>query len=542
MWFATPNGLNVLSNGRWHVVTVSDGLPSADLNCVLADSAGVLWIGSAAGIAFVTSNHVQIPTELPEPLHEAIFGIAEDRNGWLWVTTSNHVLRVKRNRLLGSRPSDVDVRDYGLTDGLLGTEGVKRHQSVFSDPLGRIWFSMNRGLSVVDPNRATVSSVPALVRVETVTIDGNAVDPQLPIRISSARQRVTFDYRGLSLSNSERVRYRYRLDGFDHNWSEPTTIRTAIYTNLGPAAYHFRVMVSNSDGLWNGPEAAVGLIVTPTLWQTLWFRLGLMLCVGLAALAVYRRRMHEVTRLLNVRFEERLAERTRIAQDLHDTLLQGVLSASMQLQVGVDQLPDDSPARPNLNRVVRLMGQVIEEGRITLRGLRSSIESPHDLTTAFSGVPQELGRQDGIDFRIIVEGASVPLQSVIRDDVYSIGREALVNAFLHSRASSIEIDLKYSSALLSVVIRDNGCGIDPEMLQSGRDGHWGLSGMRERAERIGASVKVMSRLGSGTEVELRVPGDIAFGSNASRSASKWFGGRFQRRAEKADPAGKEGVG
>ena len=542
VWLATSNGLSAFSNGRWRVFTVRDGLPSADLNCLLVDSSGVLWVGSIAGIALLSSDHVQVPLDLPDALREPIFGIAEHRNGWLWIATSNHVLRVKRGGLLTSRRSEADVRAFGISDGLLGTEGVKRERSVVADGMGRIWFSMNQGLSVVDPNRAPGTSSPALVHVDTVTVDGNAVDSQLPIHISSARQRITFDYAGLSLSNSERVRYRYRLDGFDQDWSEPTTIRTAIYTNLRPGSYRFRVMASNGEGLWNGAEGEVALSVTPTLWQTWWFRLGFVLCAGVAVVAVYRLRIAQMRRLLNARFEERLAERTRIAQDLHDTLLQGVLSASMQLHVGVDQLPDDSPARATLNRVVNLMGRVIDEGRNTLRGLRSSTESSQDLTASFSRVPQEIGMQEGVDFRVIVEGPSLSLRSVIRDDVYSIGREALVNALRHSCARSIEVELEYAPTLLTIVIRDNGCGIDPAMLESGRDGHWGLSGMRERAERIGARVKVMSRPGNGTEVELRVPGDIAFESNASRAASKWFGRRNHRRAEKNDPTQKQRVG
>src|SRR5262249_25448269 len=189
---------------------------------------------------------------------------------------------------------------------------------------------------------ATGNSAPALVHMETVTVDGTASDPQTPIRFSSVRQRVTFGYTGLSLSNSEHVRYRYRLDGFDRDWSTPTTIQTAIYTNLPPRSYRFRVIASNSDGLWNGLEAVVGFEVAPTLWQTWWFRLMMLCCVALTALLAYRLRMSQLTRLLNVRFEERIAERTRIAQELHDTLLQGVLSASMQLHVVVDGLPEDS--------------------------------------------------------------------------------------------------------------------------------------------------------------------------------------------------------
>lgn len=266
----------------------------------------------------------------------------------------------------------------------------------------------------------------------------------------------------------------------------------------------------------------------PPMWQRWWFPL---ICVAGAAgltFVLYRLWTFEITRKLNLRFEERLAERTRVAQELHDTLLQGVLSASMQLHVAVDQLPEDSPTRPALNRVLQLMGQVIEEGRNTLRGLRSSADSPHDLQSSFARIPQELGTQSGIDFRVVVEGEPLQLRSIIRDDVYGIGREALVNAFRHSRARSIAVQLEYTASDLGIFVRDDGCGIDPQVVKSGRDGHFGLSGMRERAERIGAKLKLLSRVGGGTEVELRVPGEIAFESRRSVSASKWPARLYRR--------------
>jgi hypothetical protein len=282
-------------------------------------------------------------------------------------------------------------------------------------------------------------------------------------------------------------------------------------------------------------EGVVAVAITqpwPPIWQSWWFPLACVLATVLLILAFYRLWSFQVTRKLNLRFEERLAERTRVAQELHDTLLQGVLSASMQLHVALDQLPESSPARPALNRVVQLMGHVVEEGRNTLRGLRSSIENPQDLKNSFSRIPEELGMREGIDFRVVVEGASIPLRSAIRDDVYSIGREALVNAFRHSEATRIDMQLDYAPSLLRILVRDDGRGIDTVVIESGRDGHWGLSGMRERAERIGARLKVMSRTGAGTEVELRVPGNIAFESAASGSTSKWFAGLYHRRSRK----------
>jgi signal transduction histidine kinase len=220
--------------------------------------------------------------------------------------------------------------------------------------------------------------------------------------------------------------------------------------------------------------------------------------------------------LLSVRFEERLAERTRIAQELHDTLLQSLLSISMQLHVAVDQLPDDSPARKTLNRAMQLMGPVIEEGRNTIRGLRSSIQNPDDLMSSFSQIPRELNDK-GINFHAVVEGAPVPLRPAIRDEVYRIGREALTNAFRHSGANNIRLQLEYTTNHLRILVADDGCGISSQVLEFGRGGHWGLLGMRERATKIAGKLRVMSRPGGGTEIELRVPGHVAFESAPSRA-------------------------
>ena len=206
----------------------------------------------------------------------------------------------------------------------------------------------------------------------------------------------------------------------------------------------------------------------------------------------------------------RLEERTRIAQELHDTLLQTFLSASMQLSVAVDGVPADSPAKPRLDRILQLMNQGIEEVRNTIQGLRSPDSHTLDLVQALSRVQQELTVQPDIDFRVVVAGQQQPLQPPIRHEIYRIGREALLNAFCHSRAKCVEFELEYAESDLRMRVRDDGCGIDPQVLDSGRQGHWGLAGMRERAEKMGARLNIWSRAVAGTEVELCVPNHIAF--------------------------------
>jgi signal transduction histidine kinase/streptogramin lyase len=527
IWFATSNGLSSLSNDQWKTYTTRDGLPSPTVNCLFEDSAGVLWSGTSAGLAFLVSRKVQVPS-LPDLLREPIFGIAEDKKGRFWITTSNHVLQVPRDKLLAGNAGTGDIREYGLADGLPSSEGVNRSRSVISDSEGRIWISVKGGLSVVDPSHLASSWPPAIAQVESVMADGMAITSIDSIRVPAAHKRITFAYTALSLAAPERIRFRYFLEGFDRQWSEPSAARDAVYTNLGPGTYHFHLLASNSYGEWNGSERVVGFEVEPALWQTWWFRSILAALLASIVFVFYRLHLHRLTQQLNMRFEERLAERTRIAQELHDTLLQGFLSASMQLHVADDQLPADSPAKPLMNRVLTLMGRVIDEGRNAVRGLRSGHDDRYDLEQAFSRVAQELVIQQEVDFRVVMEGLPRALHPVIRDEVYRIGRESLVNAFRHSRASKIEVEVDYSASNLRILVRDNGCGIDPQVLRAGRDGHWGLPGMRERAEKVGAKLRVWSRASAGTEVELTVPGHVAFQSHTSARPRQWFA-RFNPR-------------
>jgi signal transduction histidine kinase len=363
------------------------------------------------------------------------------------------------------------------------------------------------------------------------------------VHIPGGHQRIRFGYSGLILSVPDRVRYRYRLDGFDRAWSEPAAVREAVYTNLPPGRYRFRVMATNPDGIWSTNEAAVPLEVDPLFWQTWWFRLSVVLGCMASILALYRIRLSQLTSRINLRFQERLAERTRIAQELHDTLLQGFLSASMQVHVAADRLPEDSSVKPTLTRALELMRQVIDEGRNAVQGLRSAQSASLDLEHAFSGIQQELvtGEQasEEVDFRVIVDGEQRPLHPVLRDEVYRIGREALINAFRHAQAKKIEMELRYSPNRLRILVRDDGCGIDPNVLQSGRDGHWGLSGMRERADRIGAELHVMSGHSAGTEIELSIPGNVAFQA-PSDTKLRWFGKYNWRSADTHRAPGRNG--
>ncbi len=274
MWFATPAGLSSFSNGQWRTYTTVEGLPSPEVNCLFEDSSGTLWSGTSAGLAFFASNRFQVPHESPDVLREQIVGMAEDKSGRFWIATSDHVLRVPRDKLLSGVVKAVDVREYGQADGLESTEGVKRSRSVVSDSAGRIWFSLSSGLSVVNPSQINDNSVPALPHIEAITADNNTANLAASVRIPPSPRRITFEYTGLSLAVPGRIRFRYFLEGFDSSWSQPVAAREAVYTNLGPGSYRFRLVASNSEGLWNGPETAIALNVAPAYYQTYWFRLS----------------------------------------------------------------------------------------------------------------------------------------------------------------------------------------------------------------------------------------------------------------------------
>ncbi len=509
MWFATPRGISTYRSGQWSSVTASDGLPSNDVHSLLVDAAGLVWVGTAAGLARIENGRVVVTAGAPS-LADDVFGIAVDRHGGVWVATASHVVRVDRARLLAGTLGPDDVREFGVADGLRAVDGVKRHRSVVAAADGRIWFSLGGAVSVVDPVETASGSPPAPIHVEGLSADGEPIALGPSVTIPPGHQRLAIAFIGASLAVPERVRYRYRMDGVDQAWSQPVTSREAVYANLPPAEYRFRVVASNSDGLWNGSEATLAFVVAPAYWQTAWFQLTVL--AGLAGLAwvAYRWRLHAMSRQMTVRFEERLAERTRIAQDLHDTLLQGLVSVSMQLHVAAERVEPESPARPPLERVAQLMRQVIDEGRNAVRGLRGSAGAGDDLEQALSSAQRELAVGDAGEYRVVVTGRRRRLHPLIRDEVYRVAREALANAFRHAAASAVEVELTYASDQMRLLVRDDGRGIDPEVQQRGRDGHWGLSGMRERAERIGGRFTVWSRRGSGTEVELVVPAEVAY--------------------------------
>ena len=509
IWFATPNGLSSLSREHWSTFATGDGLPSNSVNCLFEDSSGNLWIGTSRGLASFKSGRIQVPPDPPDSLREEAFGMSEDKEGWLWIATSDHVLRVSNRKLSGGAISSGDVSEYGPADGLPNTKGVKRSRSVVGDGEGRIWFSLTHGLSVVDPSHITNTSAPALPQVEAIIADNDPITVGGLVRIPSSRKRITFVYSGLSLAVPDRIRFRYSLDGFDRGWSEPTATREAVYTNLSPGSYRFRVIACNSYRQWNDSEAAISLEVDPAFWQTWWFGVSCVATFLALLWALYRLRLRQVAHQFNMRLEERVGERTRMARDLHDTFLQTIQGSKLVADDALELSTDPIRMRRAMEQLSLWLASAMQEGRAALNSLRTATTQTNDLAEALRRVTEDGAVPSSMTVTFSVVGDAREMHPLVRDEIYRIGYEAIRNACTHSGASRLEVELRYARDL-TLRVGDNGIGIDPAIADRGKDGHFGLQGMRERAARIGGKLTFLSSANSGTEIKLIVPGGILF--------------------------------
>jgi signal transduction histidine kinase len=335
----------------------------------------------------------------------------------------------------------------------------------------------------------------------------------------------SFEFAALSYADPERIRYRYRLDRLENRWNEvASTQNVARYPLIAPGEYVFRVEAWTPRGVWTEPGAEVRIVILPPWWSTWSFRLAAVAAFGFTALLFYRLRLHEVTRRLNLIFEERLAERTRIARDFHDTLLQSFQGVLLNFHAVTYLLSDRPEAKHAIENVVEEARHAITEGRNAVEGLRSSKHEGSDLEAAISRFGENLAANQPepavSEFYVNVEGATRPLAPILADEIYHIAIESLRNAFRHAQARRIEVEIRYDAREFRVRVRDNGKGIEPTVLEGGRDGHYGIVGMRERTRLVGAKLVFWSELDSGTEIELTVPASLAYAKDSgSRPAT-----------------------
>ena len=441
---------------------------------------------------------------------EVVHAFAFDAGGALWLYTQCGLLSIAEPDLRKwweRGDTVVSVKVFGALDGVRPAAAPFQPRASRA-PDGRLWFANETVVQMIDPVPQAANTVPPPVHIEQVIADRKSYPASRVVHLPPLTGDVEIDYVGLSFVAPQKVRFRYRLEGRDPDWQEPGMRRQAFYNDLRPGTYRFRVIASNNDGLWNEQGAALDIVIAPAWYQT---RAFLVLCVISAIVAIwalFRLRMRQLARALNARFDERLAERTRMARDLHDTLLQTVQGSKMVVDNALYR-PDDAGMREAMEQVSVWLGQASEEGREAVIALRTSTTEKNDLAEAFRRAIEGCGRTGSQEGVLSVTGTAREMHPVVRDEVYRIGYEAIRNACMHSGGSRLDVGLTYARDL-TLRIADNGAGMDPAIASGGKPGHFGLQGMRERAMRIGARLNVESSAGSGTAITLIVPGRAVF--------------------------------
>ena len=485
--------------------SLSDGR----VNAIWEDREGRLWVGTEDGLDLLDRNRGTFTffTTKDGLPNNVIKSILEGRRGYLWLGTHGGLSRFD--------PQKRTFRNYSESDGLAGDLlGIYASQGSCLTPSGEMVFGSSNGVTAFYPEEISDNPYIPPIRLTDFLLFNRPIGQgrDSPLRKAiwathsltlTHRQSIfTLEFAALSYTAPEMNRYRYRLEGLETQWNEVDSgRRTATYTNLPAGRYTFRVQGSNNDGVWNSKGVSLDITVLPPWWATWWFRSILSLMIVAFAFGAYRSRINR----LNLRFEDRLAERTRIAQELHDTLIQDMVAVGLQLDVIDDQIGSERhPSKPTLDFVRNRVRQAISRGRHTMLELRSSTATTNDLIESWSRSAMELRTVELPRFQIFAQGERRPLHSSIRYELDYIGREAITNAFRHARANLIEVGLLYSGRVLQLVVRDDGCGMLPDLISKGRPEHFGLRGMRERAERAGGRLTVRSRPGGGTEVSVTV--------------------------------------
>ncbi len=509
------------------------------------DRDGSLWAASEDGLYRITNGRVAALTTANGLPCNAVHWIIEDDLSSYWLYTRCGLLRIARSELAAwtaDPKRTIQVTAFDVADGIRPVAVLKGFRpSVSKSSDGKIWFLNGDVISVLDPSRIRINTLPPPVRIEQMVADhkiywrnstGDAAVSNL--RLPAATRDLQIDYTALSLVAPEKVHFKYMLDGQDEDWKEVINDRQAQYTNLPPRHYRFRVIASNNSGVWNEQGDMLDFSIAPAYYQTNWFR-ALCAAVFLALLwAAYHLRVRQLHQQFEMTLEARVGERTRIARELHDTLLQSFHGLLLRFQTVSQLLPERSiEAKEKLDNAIEQAADAITEGRDAVQGLRASTVQSNDLALAISTLGEELASDPSnyrsAAFRVAVEGEARNLHPILRDEIYKIAAEALRNAFRHAQAQQVEVEIRYDDEQFRLRVRDDGKGIDPAALsEQGSEGHYGLRGMRERATLMGGNLAVWSEVGAGTEVELRVPASTVYATARSRS---WLSRKLSGKAK-----------
>ena len=492
-----------------------DGLGEGVLRDPQVDNDGGVWVSTRVGLAHLKNGKISMLGRKNGLPCDAVHWMRHDRNHNVWLYTECGLVAFSESDLSAwvAQPfHTVAILHYfDNTDGVenVAFNGWYTPQTATTSD-GRILFATSTGLSILDPDNLNLNTLPPPVHIEEITADGREIISLERLSLPARVRRLQIAFTALSFTAPRKVRFRYKLEGYDADWSSPVSLRQATYTNLPPGNYEFRVVACNNDGVWNTTGDTFNFFIPPAFYQALWFKLVLAITVAGLLWSLYLFRLKQATADVQKRLLAQLEERERIARELHDTLLQGFQGIALRVQGVAKNMPIHDPLRKMLDEVLDRGDEVLREARHRVRDLRRRTTDENEFPDRLTKCGQDLAKDHAATFTLAIVGEPRVLDSTVQEEAFRIAAEALTNAFRHASASKIETEVTYDSSALRIRVRDDGVGIDKAMLSNGQPGHWGLTGMRERANAIRAELKLWSRESAGTEAELVIPAAIAY--------------------------------
>jgi signal transduction histidine kinase len=534
IWLVYGSVIAVADHGKARTFSAQDGLTVGPFN-VIGGRGEQVWGGGESGIALLKDGRFYTLKLARGVELGLVTGIDSPPNEGLWLSAGAGIVHIPERevqQVLRSPGYEVNPEIFDVESDL--PEQLQRSDYTYNTGVirandGMLWFATRRGVARVNPGDIYRNPLPPPISIRSIVADGKSYSVFANSRLPALTKNLRIDYTALSLMIPQRVRFRYMLEGWEKEWQDAGPRRQAFYENLPPGKYTFRVIACNNDGVWNETAATLDFRVSPAWYQTIWFRFFYVLAFALFLWALHQLRLRQLARQFNMRLEERVGERTRIARELHDTLLQNLHGLMFQYQAArnmVHKRPDE--AIQTLDSAIIETEETIAESQDAIRDLRSEPTAQNDLEQLLTAMANELANSQAANqnvpsVRIIVEGERRTLLPFIQDEVYRIAREVLRNAFQHANAHRVEAEIRYDKHAFRLRVRDDGKGLEPEVLKRGRRaGHWGLPGVRERAQCIGAKLDLWSEAGAGTELQLTVPGALAYEPSRDRSGFRLF--------------------
>jgi signal transduction histidine kinase/ligand-binding sensor domain-containing protein len=513
------NLLVSIDRNRQQQYDAGDGL-DIDTPLVLTPHDSLLWVGGTGGVDFVKDGHVHTLHPREPERFRGVSGLVFDNHGDLWLNTAFGAMRVRSTEVseaVNDPEHRVVTKVFGSADGVIGIPAQTTPvPSLVKDGEGTLWFATAGNLVKVSPAILGTAHPTPHLDLQSVLVNGKEIaDPENggpPIVLDGGREnRIEFQFTAIDIDHPNHIIYRYQLEGEDKTWQMAWRAHEAIYDKLRPGHYRFRFAATNGEDEWTELPSPLLLNIQPAFYQTTWFLVACWITAVLCLWFIYLARIRYISTRLRDRIEERSNERLRIARELHDTLLQSIHGLMLRFHYAADSLQPDDPVRPALEAALKRADSLILEGRNSVQDLRGEADKTRRLAEMLAETVRDAALGDGPIVQITEEGIAYPLRPMVQEEFYKIGREGILNALHHAKATNVRVEVRFGRRFFRLICRDNGVGIPEEMVQTeGNNGHWGLKGMQERARSIGATFDLWTSEGKGTEIEVGLRSRAAY--------------------------------